>query len=294
MTISFAVIGCHGYIGSLLLKHLRKAYPESTLLGVDISSFPDKEINSTLVHYFSTDSLSSIQWDLLSSRVHIIYCAVTSSHLLDPHQLNSGLLPDISSLALLLECLPHSIDFSFTYLSSSAVYGSKTGILRESDELVPLNPYSLMKIQSESIVQYMSRVRNIPSLIFRLFQSYSPHQNPVNLIGKLMYTLSHASSPVTLFKQGSQIRSFLYVDDLIECLSVLPNHTSAKIYNIGSPEAVSIYNFASAIGANFVLAGDPDSSDIVLPDISSFSSDFDWLPSVSLTTGSAMVRNFFS
>ena len=264
------------------------------LLGVDIRPSPEKEIKSSSVRYFYSDLLSSIDWCSLSSRVHIIYCAVSSSHLLDLHQLNAGLLPDISSLSLLLESLPDSIDFSFTYLSSSAVYGSKTGILRESDELVALNPYSLMKIHSESIVNYMSRVRNIPSLVFRLFQSYSPHQNPINLIGKLMHSISNPSTQVTLFKQGSQLRSFLYVDDLIDCLSTLPIHTSTKIYNIGSPEAVSIHDFASLIGANFVLSGDSDSSDIVLPDISSFAGDYNWSPRVSFSSGSSKVRQFFN
>jgi len=109
-----------------------------------------------------------------------------------------------------------------------------------------------------------------------------------------MYSVNNPSSPVTLFKQGTQLRSFLFIDDLIQCLSFLPNDESSKIYNVGSPEAASIQKFASMIGANYSLSGIPDSSDIVLPDISSISRDYNWTPRFSLEKGSHLVRQFFN
>ena len=98
--------------------------------------------------------------------------------------------------------------------------------------------------------------------------------------------------PLTVFGDGSQTRSFCYVDDLIEGIWRLLNSDESEPTNIGNPVEMSILQFANAVleatGSTAPIEHKPlpvDDPKVRQPDISKAKRVLGWEPTVDLKTG---------
>ncbi len=123
---------------------------------------------------------------------------------------------------LLLEGLRENPDTYLVFASSSSVYGANPNNPRiEKDYLAPLSPYAASKISGEALVQGFSSSYGISSLIFRFFNVYGPHQDPISEYAAVIPKFIHASldnHPIEIFGDGSQTRDFTYVGSVVEAI----------------------------------------------------------------------------
>lgn len=121
------------------------------------------------------------------------------------------------------------------YASSSIVYGDKNlDANPENRTLVKTDLYSETKITNESIV-----LKNGGNVI-RLSNIFGQHMNKNNVISDVMAQITD-SKPIKI-QNGSPIRDFLYIDDLIRGIYTFIEHPINGIFNLGSGRGISIYD----------------------------------------------------
>lgn len=169
-------------------------------------------------------------------------------------------------LNLVEECKDHSVDH-LVYASTSSVYGSSTDMPFAEDSLTdhPLQFYAVTKKTNELTAHAYSSLYELPTTGLRFFTVYGPWGRPD--MSLFIFTKNIIEGkPISLFNNGDHIRSFTYVEDLVETISKVsldislpddgwnsdkPNSSSSsvpyRIFNIGNPHPVKLTDFVASI-----------------------------------------------
>lgn len=116
---------------------------------------------------------------------------------------------------------------SFVYASSSSVYGNAARYPTTEDDLPrPHSPYGVTKLAAEHLCGLYAANWGLPTLSLRYFTVYGPRQRPDMAMHRLCEAVL-TGRPFPLYGDGSQIRDFTYVDDVV----------SANLAAVGSPTA---------------------------------------------------------
>ena len=137
------------------------------------------------------------------------------------------------------------------------------------------------------------RQQGLDTVIVRIFNTYGPRMRPHD--GRAIPTFIRQAlenKPITVFGDGSQTRSFCYVDDLIRGIVALAESGEHLPVNIGNPTEMTLLELAKA-----VVAATGSSSEIVFealpvddpqvrqPDITRARQILGWEPTVDLEEG---------
>ncbi len=155
--------------------------------------------------------------------------------------------------------------------------------------------YDEAKRFAEALTMAYHRFHGIDTRIVRIFNTYGPrmHLDDGRVVPNFLLQ-SLKGEPLTIYGDGSQTRSFCYVDDLIAGIIKLLHSDEHQPVNIGNPVETTILEFAHTInrlvgntaGVEFKPGqrgeGDPQRRQ---PDISRASSVLGWEPSISLEEG---------
>ena len=141
--------------------------------------------------------------------------------------------------------------------STSEVYGKHDEhTLEENDNMVygPTTKsrwsYACSKAVDEFLALAYYKKTRLPIVIGRLFNTVGPRQ--VGQYGMVLPTFVRQAllgEPITVFGDGSQTRSFCYVEDVVEAMQALMGHpdTAGEIFNLGNDEEVSIRGLAELV-----------------------------------------------
>jgi len=142
----------------------------------------------------------------------------------------------------------------FLLASTSEVYGDpKEHPQSESypgnvDPVVPRGVYDEAKRFAEAITMAYHRTHGVETRIARIFNTYGPRMRLDDgraLPNFMVQALK--GEDLTVYGDGTQTRSFCYVDDLIEGIIRLLDSNEAEPFNLGNPEEISILEFAKEI-----------------------------------------------
>ncbi|MGC4057598.1 MAG: NAD-dependent epimerase/dehydratase family protein [Chitinophagaceae bacterium] len=136
------------------------------------------------------------------------------------------------------------------YSSSSEVYGEPV-VLPQHEYTTPLNsrlPYAVVKNIGECFCRSYHQEYNLDYTIFRFFNTYGPKQSPDFVMSKFLHA-ALAGKDITIYGDGSQSRTFCYIDDNIDaCLrTMLDDQYKNDVYNIGSDIIITIKELAETI-----------------------------------------------
>ena len=145
---------------------------------------------------------------------------------------------------------------TFTYVSTSEAYGDPEVHPQPEtywgnvDPVGPRSCYDESKRFGEALVTSYRRVHHVPAAIVRVFNTYGPAMRRDD--GRVMPEFlgaALAGRPMVVHGDGSQTRSFMYVDDLVEALVRvgLDRDADGQLLNIGNPEEVTILELAELI-----------------------------------------------
>ena len=136
------------------------------------------------------------------------------------------------------------------YSSSSEVYGEPFEI-PQNEHTTPLNsrlPYAIVKNVGEAFLRTYHREFGLNYQIFRFFNTYGPNQSEDFVVPRFIRQ-AMANEDITLYGDGSQTRTFCYVDDNVEAC-VNAHHTGLfenDTINIGSDVECTIKELAETI-----------------------------------------------
>jgi len=127
----------------------------------------------------------------------------------------------------------------FVQLSTDEVYGSiGEGSFVEGDRLDPSSPYSASKASADMFVNAMWETYDLPISVVRPTNVFGPRQHPEKLVPKFtLRALSGQALP--LYGDGSQVRQWLYVDDLCRVLRRVLADGNGESYNVAGPDRKS-------------------------------------------------------
>ncbi len=193
--------------------------------------------------------------------------------------------------------------------STSEVYGDPSVHPQEESYWGNVNPigeracYDEGKRIAETLFMSYHRQNHVKIKIIRIFNTYGPRMQPDD--GRVVSNFivqALSNKPITIYGDGSQTRSFQYVDDLIEGMvrtMATPDDFTGPV-NIGNPGEFTIKQLAEKIitmtGSRSEIIYKPLPSDDPVrrrPDISLAQKNLNWQPMVNLEQGLAKTIAYF-
>ena len=187
----------------------------------------------------------------------------------------------------------------FLLSSTSEVYGDPLEHPQKESYWGNVNPigpravYDEAKRFAEAITMAYRRHEKVDVRIARIFNTYGPRMRLDD--GRVVPTFvaqALRGEPITMFGDGSQTRSFCYVDDEVEGLWRLLHSSFTDPVNIGNPHELTILEFARAVqrlvGAEVPIVQKPlpeDDPRIRKPDISRAKEVLGWEPVIAFDDG---------
>lgn len=195
----------------------------------------------------------------------------------------------------------------FLLASTSEVYGDPQEHPQREEYWGHVNPigprgcYDEAKRYAEALTMAYHRQHGVQTRIVRIFNTYGPRMRLddgrvlPNFMGQAL-----RGEPLTIYGDGSQTRSFCYVDDLVEGILRLLHTEYHLPVNLGNPDEVSIRQFAEEIGQ---LLGSPgqyeyrplpaDDPKVRRPDIRLARELLGWEPKVTRAEGLRRTLEYF-
>jgi UDP-glucose 4-epimerase len=141
--------------------------------------------------------------------------------------------------------------------STSEVYGKGTRVpFKEDDDLV-LGPttkgrwsYACSKALDEFLGVAYWKEKKLPVVIARLFNTVGPRQTGrYGMVIPTFVRQALSGSPITVFGDGTQSRSFTYVSDVVKAILGLVDSDQAvgQVYNIGNGKEITILDLANLV-----------------------------------------------
>ena len=155
---------------------------------------------------------------------------------------------------------------------------------------------------AETLFMDYKREHNLNIRIVRIFNTYGPNmtKNDGRVVSNFILQALNNEN-ITIYGDGSQTRSFQFIDDLIEGLLKMMNSDSVGPINLGNPIELSMIDLATMLirltnsSSNIIYKDLPeDDPKRRRPDINLAKSILDWSPIIDLETGLKKTINYFT
>ena len=296
------ITGSTGMVGSWLTTTLVLGNREGLLNRTKIAAMVHSGNLTNLRALIGDKSLKMISRSEIYSSSHFDYdLIVHAASPASPQNFrNREILRDINVnfLKKILDC---SVDMpEVIYFSTGEVYGSgHVNPVSETDFgnvdlTLERSMYPLAKREAEDLITGRSLEGNLRFNIYRLFHTFGPGMKIGDGRSFADFIWDGALYKIPkLYSSGSQIRSFLYLEDMVAAIFGIPLENN--IFNLGSSIPVSIREFAQIVSEEAGLKGElvmetvkqgcqSSPNDFLVPDLTRIS-EKSWRQEVSLRDG---------
>ena len=294
----YLVTGGAGFIGSNLCRRLLKdGYSVACLDDLSTGKFTNIEelINHDNFDFFNHD----ITKPFFPEKIDAIFnlaCPASPVH----YQYNPIRTLKMGTLAMYnVLGMAARLNVPILQASTSEIYGDPLEHPQKESYLGNVNPIGLRACYDEGkrvaealCIAYESH-NNVQIRIARIFNTYGPFMDPKD--GRVVSNFivqALQSKPLTVYGDGSQTRSFCFVDDLVDGLICLMNSEYSKPVNLGNPDEYSMVDFAKQIiektksNSNIIFNELPiDDPKRRCPDIAIAKKELNWEPQISIDEG---------
>lgn len=258
--------GC-GFIGSNLVRYLRRERPEWTVVNLDLLTYAGNlenlsDLEGDPRHVFARGDIGdrALVEQLLSTHAidAVLHLAAES------HVDRSILGPEVfittnvlGTQRLLEACRAQRVK-RFVMVSTDEVYGSlgPTGAFTESSPLQPSSPYSASKTSSDLVALAYHHTFGMDVVVTRCSNNYGRYQFPEKLIPLMVVNALH-DKPLPVYGDGANVRDWLHVEDHCQALlRALEQGRAGEVYNIGGGAERRNIDIVKAI---LGLVGKPES-----------------------------------
>ena len=292
--MNILILGGTGFIGSNLLERLDGSDHKIKVLlrnhNKDIKPYSN-------VEYFYSEYSKIEEVPNLFNNVELVVNLITTTY---PTTSNSDMVYDINSNLInavkLLDLMKHhKINKSIFISSGGSVYGNTSKqFVNEEDPLNPISSYSIVKVAIESYLRLYHHLYGIEYTILRASNPYGKQQSKIGIQGIIptIFDRIMNDNPLEIWGDGSVIRDYIYIDDLIDAIVVSIEQNIFGTYNIGSGIGSSILEVVETIeeitkkkcNIKFYPERKFDVKRVVL-DTNKFKDVSEWIPKTSLKSG---------
>jgi UDP-glucose 4-epimerase len=161
-----------------------------------------------------------------------------------------SVLADISGINHVLTLSKNTGVKRVYFSSSSEVYGEPVEF-PQNEHTTPLNsrlPYAIVKNVGEAYLKSFKQEYDLDYTIFRFFNTYGPKQSKDFVVSKFLAN-ANAGKDITVYGDGSQTRTFCFIDDNITATTnaFYDNSFVNDVVNIGGDKEITILELAQTI-----------------------------------------------
>jgi len=147
------------------------------------------------------------------------------------------------SVELFQECVNQDVKKIIYPSSGGAIYGENSSENTTEDTLpAPVSPYAIGKLSVEHYLRYFRVKFGLESVVYRISNPYGAHQalNSKQGVIPIFLQLIKAGQPVTVLGDGSMVRDYIYVKDVVNMIVGSFKTAESPLYNIGGGHGTSI------------------------------------------------------
>lgn len=299
MKKTILVTGGAGFIGSNLVKRLLCDGKNHIIVLDNLFTGNLDNIKGLDVEFIRHDIIDPIKLEV--DEIYHLACPASPVH----YQYNAIKTIKTSVLGTInMLGLAKRVKARLVFSSTSEVYGDPKIHPQVEDYFGNVNPIGLRacydegKRVAETLCMDYYREHNVDIGIARIFNTYGPNINANDgrvISNFIVQALNNEN--ITIYGDGSQTRSFCYVDDMVDGLMKLMESGSIGPYNLGNPQEKTILETANEILKNIRRMGLVSSSQIEFkslpqddptkrkPDITKAKQDLNWNPKVDFEEG---------
>lgn len=245
------ITGGAGFIGSNLVLHLMRTYPQYHIWNIDKLtyaadlSYLEPVASSSNYHFLKVDISDR---KAVSEMIKIVQPDGVIHLAAESHVDNSISGPEpfvltnvVGTFNLLEECRQYwkaagKFETSrFHHVSTDEVYGTlgAEGLFTEKTPYAPNSPYSATKAGSDHLVRAYHHTYKMDTVITNCSNNYGPHQHDEKLIPTVIRkALAH--QPIPVYGKGENVRDWLFVEDHCKAIDIVFHHgRSGESYNVG-------------------------------------------------------------
>jgi nucleoside-diphosphate-sugar epimerase len=198
---------------------------------------------------------------------------------------------------------------AFLFASTSEVYGDPEVSPQPESYFGNVNPVGVRSVYDEgkrfgeAMTFGFIRKFGINARVVRIFNTYGPYmQKDDGRVVSSFINQALTNAPITIFGDGSQTRSFCFVDDMVEGLMRAMSYemTSGQVMNLGNTDERKISEIAGLVkemtGSSSEIINEElpeDDPKVRKPDITKAKSILEWEPKVSLEEGLKKTIEYF-
>jgi len=297
--MNIVITGGSGFVGSYLCERLINDGHNLTV--VDNLLTGSTENISDLM---DNDNFSFIEHDVqnhieIENKVDYVlhFASAASPKAYTEHPVNTLKAGSIGTLNTLGLAKKHNSQYLLA--STSEVYGDPLISPQNEEYWGNVNPngersmYDEAKRFAEAAVATYSRSYDIKAKIVRIFNTYGPRMqlNDGRVVTNFIFQALQDNN-ITIYGDGSQTRSFSYVEDTVDGIISLMQSNEYDVFNIGNPNEITVLELAQKIieltnsKSEIVFKSLPsDDPKQRKPDISKAKSKLGWEPKVNLEDG---------
>jgi ADP-L-glycero-D-manno-heptose 6-epimerase len=232
------ITGGAGFVGSNLALEMAKRYPDAQLTVVDdfrsghfknLEGYRGDVIAADLAQFSPKHYFGGKKIDLV---FHLGSITDTTDH----NQFRQ-VHDNVESWRNLLDYFAGR-KTRFVYASSAATYGIAAGVNRVDQPPRPANVYAFAKVQLDNLARRWAMDNPAQIVVgLRYFNVYGPREAHKGAAASMILQLARqmrAGEHPRIFKNGEQIRDFVYVKDIVGCTILAARARGSGIYNAGS------------------------------------------------------------
>ena len=260
------VTGGAGFIGCNFARHVAAARPDWEIVVLDKLTYAGRRENLADLEG-RHPGFEFVQGDIADAAVvarvlpgceYVVNFAAETHVDRSLYDAGSFIQTDVYGTFVLLEEARRSRELRmFVQISTDEVYGSvEAGSSRETDALMPRNPYSASKAGADRLAYSYFATYGLPVIVTRASNNYGPYQYPEKVI-PLFVTHAMDDIPVPLYGDGMNVRDWLHVDDHCRAIDLLLQRGApGETYNVGGGNEVRNIDLTRRI---LSLVGKPES-----------------------------------
>jgi UDP-glucuronate decarboxylase len=249
------VTGGAGNVGGALVEKLVQDKTNFVVVVDDLSTgflskLPSKEHENWKFIKADVNDYREISAIMLAYNFHYVYHFAAVVGVLRTQENPVRVLNDISGIKHILNLSKNSSVKHIFFSSSSEVYGEPVE-LPQHEHRTPLNsrvPYAVVKNVGESFLKSYQQEYGLAYTIFRFFNTYGPNQSTDFVVSRFL-ALALKGEDITIYGDGSQTRTFTYIDDNIDTIATIMNNKLLEndVINIGSEKLMTVLELANLV-----------------------------------------------
>ena len=249
------VTGGAGNVGGALVEKLIQDKTNFIVIVDDLSTgflskLPSTEHENWKFIKADVNDYREISAIMLAYNFHYVYHFAAVVGVIRTQENPVSVLNDISGIKHILNLSKNSSVKHVFFSSSSEVYGEPVE-LPQHEHRTPLNsrvPYAVVKNVGESFLKSYQQEYGLAYTIFRFFNTYGPNQSTDFVVSRFL-ALALKGEDITIYGDGSQTRTFTYIDDNIDTIATIMNKRLLEndVINIGSEKLMTVLELANLV-----------------------------------------------